>query len=117
MTDFTFDYDAFSDFYKDTNGFRPRGHEFYRPETSDERRQEIWDQLIVAHEAEMERYYAAQEEGKARFEADVEKTIAYGAPDRETAIRWMTDAVDGGADYLEYSYNLPYGFLRQEVAA
>lgn len=117
MTDFTFDTDAFSDFYKDVNGFRPRGHEFYAPETSDERRQEIWDQLLADHDAEMVRYYAAQEEGKSRFEADVKKMIAFGAADRETAIRWMADAVDGGKDYLEYSYNLPYGYLlHAEVA-
>lgn len=75
MTKFTYDANLFSDFYKEVYGVRPRGHEFYT--ASEERAQEIWDQLMKAHDAEMERYYAEMEEmaadqieyGNAEFDA------------------------------------------------
>lgn len=67
MTEFTYDPYLFSDFYKEVYGVRPRGHEFYT--ASEERAQEIWDQLMVAHKAEMERYYAEVQNLEPEFDA------------------------------------------------
>ena len=55
-----------------------------------------------------------------RFEMAVAATIAIGASDRETAIRWLADAngdlygdrVDNSS--FEYSHGLPYGYLKGE---
>jgi hypothetical protein len=71
MTKFTFDFDAFSDFHKETYGFRPRGHEFYADGTTDERRQEIWDDLMDSHTREMNRERDATIRVVARFEQDI----------------------------------------------
>lgn len=90
MSKFTFEYDLFSDLHKDAYGFRPRYHSFYDESTTDEERQVIWDDTIVALEQAM----AAEAEHKARclrdFEALVQKTIELGARDEETALRWLT---------------------------
>jgi hypothetical protein len=115
MSEFTYDEELFSDFYKEVNGVRPRGHNFYTAEPAV--KQAMWDQLMQEHEAEMERYYAAQNEGVARFEAKVLEMIEIGAPDREAAIRWLEQGVSGGKDYLEYAFNLPYGYLLHEQKA
>lgn len=109
MTDFTYDDELFSDFYKDVNGVRPRNHPFYAAEPAE--KQAMWDQLMKQHEAEMERYHAAQNEGVERFEAKVLEMIEVGTPDREAAIRWLAQGAPGGLDYLEYTFNLPYGYL------
>lgn len=113
MSNFTFDYDVFSDLYKDAYGFRPRGHEFYAPETTDERRQEIWDFTVRALDAEMSREKAEQAAAAERFEARIAKTLELGAADRETAIRWLMDAdgVDGDVGYFEYLNGLEYGYV------
>ena len=51
------------------------------------------------------------------FEAQIKHTIAAGAGDRETAIRWIVDG-EGLADekdmgYICYSMNLPYSFEKE----
>ena len=90
MSKFTFDADIFSDLYKDAYGMRPRYHRFYDEDTTDEERQVIWDDTLVALEETM----AAEREHEARclrdFEALVQKTIDLGARDEETALRWLT---------------------------
>lgn len=90
MSKFTFDADIFSDLYKDAYGHRPRYHRFYDEATTDEERQEFWDQTLVA----LDEAIAAEEEHKARclrdFESLVQKTIELGARDEETALRWLT---------------------------
>jgi hypothetical protein len=118
MSNFTFDYDVFSDLYKDVNGFRPRGHEFYAPETTDERRQEIWD--FYCEQLDREMTAEREREGRATtdFEDRVAGLLAVGAGDRETAIRWLMDAedVDGDVGYFEYKLGLPAGYLMKEAA-
>ena len=118
MAKFTFDYDTFSDMYKDAHGFRPRGHEFYAPETTDERRQEIWDytyEQVLDSIAEDKRREA---EGIERFNKALDEVVAVGARDRAQAFEWLRDAQgegqDRSADYFEYSYDLPYGYLVRE---
>ena len=85
---FTYDEDIFSDMYKDAYGFRPRGHEFY--EATPERKQEIWDSVYADVEREIEREALAKIEAVVAFNREVDQTISYGAGDRATALRWMT---------------------------
>ncbi|MGW8177980.1 MAG: hypothetical protein ACWGQW_04200 [bacterium] len=75
MTEYTYDAYLFSDFYKEVYGVRPRGHEFYT--ASEERAQEIWDQLMKAHKAEMERYYA--EQSREMYEIGAQEERDYDA--------------------------------------
>lgn len=90
MSKFSFEYDLFSDLHKDAYGFRPRYHSFYDESTTDEERQVIWDDTIMA----LNRAMAAEAEHKARclrdFETLVQRTIELGARDEETALRWLT---------------------------
>lgn len=87
---YTYSEDIFSDLHKDAYGFRPRGHEFY--DAAPERKQEIWDYMCQVVEDNI----AAEREHEARalrdFEAEVANTIALGAGDRTTALRWMTSS-------------------------
>jgi hypothetical protein len=89
---YTFSTEIFSDLHKDAYGFRPRGHEFY--DATPERKQEIWDYLCQVVEDNI----VAEREHEARalrdFEAWVANTIALGAGDRATALRWMTSSED-----------------------
>lgn len=90
MSRFTFDADIFSDLYKDAYGHRPHYHRFYDESTTDEERQEFWDQTLVA----LDEAIAAEEEHKARclrdFQNLVQQTIELGARDEATALRWLT---------------------------
>lgn len=85
---FTYSEELFSDFHKDTYGFRPRGHEFY--DATPERKQEIWDNVEQDFLQEMVREEKAKAEALEQFEREVAQTISYGAGDRATALRWMT---------------------------
>ena len=120
--EFTYDENIYSDLHKDAYGFRPRGDEFYHADTTPERKQEIWDRTLRDLEQTIEWEKQAEAEAIVAFEALVETTIAAGAGDRETAIRWIVEAEED--EYLEYDnsyfnylYGLPYGYnvLTKEV--
>ncbi len=114
MTQFTYDENLFSDLYKEVYGVRPRGGEWMT--ATPERKQEIWDQLCAAHAAAMDDYNREQNEGIDMFETLIQKTVNYGARTYAEAVKWMVQtapdyAADDPIDYLEYEYNLPYGYL------
>jgi len=116
MTTFTYDERLVSDLYKDVYGFRPRVGFWDVWESTDENgRQAIWDNLIEAHEREMERYNLARQQAIVDFEARVSDVINLGAQDRATAIRWISESLDSDSDneYLEYYYELPYGYINR----
>lgn len=85
---FTYSEELFSDFHKDTYGFRPRAHEFY--DATPARKQEIWDAMGDDFEREQERERLQKIEDIAAFEREIEMHIAFGAKDRTNALRWMT---------------------------
>ena len=64
--------------------------------------------------AEREAQYEAEQEAAAiaEFEAQVATNLELGAADRATAIRWVIDTLNIGAqwekDYVAYSLGLPY---------
>lgn len=87
---YTYSEELFSDFHKDTYGFRPREyHEFW--DATPERKQEIWDNVEQDFLQEMVREEKAKAEALERFNALLEKFMTYGAADRTTALRWMTE--------------------------
>lgn len=104
MSDFTFDFDSFSDLYKDTYNVRPRGHRFYHPETTDAERQEIWDDLLVEHGRAMDEYQHEIDAADAAFEAQIATNLQYGAADTATAIRWIVES------YQLDEYDMREGF-------
>ena len=113
MSAYTYDENIFSDLYKDVYGSRPRGHEFY--EAFPDRKQEIWDRLLDAHEWEMEESRKREAAAVAQFRETLQKIIATGASDEATAIRWLLDGQEFtlydyqyGADYISYFFGLPY---------
>jgi hypothetical protein len=56
---------------------------------------------------------AEEKEAIARFEKSVANTIANGAADRATAIKWLQDAEGGNDDieFFEYLQGIPYGYV------
>ena len=56
-----------------------------------------------------------QAEAIQKFEERVNNIISSGAGDRDTAVRWMLDGIDfpGDVGYLEYLYEIPYGYINQ----
>lgn len=116
-TKFTYCEDTFSDLYKDANGFRPRSHEFYADDTTPERKQEIWDATLEDLDEENKRHEEMRNEAVVAFEAIIATSIEAGAGDRETALRWLREVEDDDYmkfddGYFEYSYGLPYGYLK-----
>jgi hypothetical protein len=107
MTNFTFDYDIFSDLYKDAYGIRPRCHYFYYESTTDEERQDIWDRTLVALDETIERERLEKESAEAEFKATLQKAIALGAGDEETALRWLVqdEKFYSGQDVEHWVYN------------
>lgn len=115
-TTYTYDERIVSDLHKEVYGFRPTSWWFQEWKAAGEdAKQAIWDGLCEAHEAEM----AAERERHARvikeFEDLVLRQQEVGAPDRQTAIRWIVDSLNlsqndllYGADYVCYCLGLPY---------
>jgi len=112
VTEFTFDYDLFSDLHKDAYGMRPRGHRFYDDETTDAERQQFWDTAIEdldIREAEDKR---REEAAIVSFEQGIAQIMKVAGVDRATAIRYEMEA--GGFEheydpgYVCYCYGLPY---------
>lgn len=114
---YTFDSNIVGDLHKDAYGFRP-SRTFWQEwdRSSDAERQQIWDDLLVSLDAEIERERQATERAVGKFEELIARTIRLGAKDRDTAIRWIFEA-GNFYDYeeMEFRHSLPFGTL-QKVA-
>ena len=112
MTEFTFDYDLFSDLHKDAYGFRPRYHRFYDETTTDEERQEFWDWAIRDLEIAMAEDARREAEAVASFEKAISESMEMANCDRATAIRYQIQALgmetEYDAGYICYTLGLPY---------
>ena len=111
MSEYTFDVDTFSDLYKDANGFRPRGHEFYT--ASDKRKQEIWDFTLECLEREIEETESREARNEVAFDMLVKSTMKQGAVDEDTAVRWLIEgegieAQYSDGDYVAYCFDLSF---------
>ena len=116
MTVYTYDERIVSDLHKEAYGFRPSQYWWGEWKASDEDgRQQIWDDLCEAMEAETAAQAERDERAVQAFEDRVLDMLRLGAPDRETAIRWIVDSLDltendllYGADYVCFCLYLPY---------
>jgi len=115
---YTFDEGTVSDLHKDTHGYRPSASfwTLWRASTDDQK-QAIWDQLIADLDIEVERYKAVERQAIDDFEATITRTIAMGAGDRATAIRWFVEASDTDSqypgEYLCWQLNIPYSYAKE----
>jgi hypothetical protein len=91
---YTYDERIVSDLHKDAYGFRPRELFWLNWESSNQdEKQLIWDGLLQALDAEIQREREEHDLAQAAWEADLQRLIAVGAGDRATAIRWDMDAM------------------------
>lgn len=118
---YTFDENIVSDLHKDARGYRPR--ELFWEEwnnSSDFDRQAIWDGLLEELRADMEGARAADAAALAAFQKRIADTIALGARDEVTALKWIFEAEEFddfdlryGSDYVAYHFGLSYSDARQ----
>lgn len=92
-----------SDFSKEANGFRCRT---YKEWWTKEELEEEYRHLGAICEENRIREEAQEAEALVAFEKLIADTIAYGAGDRETAIKWLVD----GEDLTWCVYDLQYFF-------
>lgn len=99
----------YSDFHKDTYGFRPRHTTGW---TLEDYERAIED-LRPIYAAVVEREQDAEAAAAVEVEKTIAKLIGMGAADRDAAIRWLADAegTGGDLDYLCYSLGLKYGYF------
>lgn len=111
---YTYEDESYSDLHKDAYGCRPgeAGWAAWAEMTPAEK-QVRWDFLVDSLKRKMAEEDAIEAELIASFEAGVTATIANGAKDRETAIRWMIDAedVNGDVEHFCYRMGLPYRYF------
>ena len=113
---FTFAEELFSDIHKDAYGFRPSGnHEFYDAETTDERKQQIWDYTQQRVVEEIEREDRAKARASEKFHQLIAEAGDLGAETLTDAIRWIfqahgIDEYDAayGPSYVCYEFGLDY---------
>ena len=129
---YTYSDELYSDFFKDAYGFRPRGEIYARwnAMTPDEKQRE-WDMIGDAFDDRQRAEEAEYARARAEFNKRVADTIALGAKDEATAIRWIIDGADislkdvsfYGGSYICHEFGLPYedetrfAFLVKEIQA
>ena len=71
------------------------------------------DQLSEAIDAQMKIEREAEQRAVVRFERLLDETVANGAQNHETAVRWLRDADTWNRDpsAMEFEYGLPYGWF------
>ena len=113
---FTFDEDTVSDLHKDAFGFRPSQSWWYGwTHATDIQKQYEWDHLLECLEASNVVEKELEDRAVKAFEVLVEQTIANGAKDRESALRWIMSAskCDGDWEYLCFTHCLPYQYFKK----
>ena len=93
-----------SDFFKDANGFRPRG--IYKEWWTEAELEEEYKHLSKLCEENRIIDEAREDEALVSFNKLVNESISLGAGNRETAIRWLVEGE--GLDFN--SYDLEYFF-------
>lgn len=102
--------DSYSDFFKEAHGFRPR-HDTSGWSLEDWAR--VFADLAAICDDNNKAREAAEAAAINAFDKRIAQLIAIGAPDRDTAIRWLHDAeaTNGDPEFLCYCLGLPYGHL------
>jgi len=122
---YSFDENAISDLHKDAYGFRP-SVEFSMlwQLSSDDQKQEIWDDLVAIMQRSMEAEEAAEKAAFEAFEGQIQAALLSGAADRETAIRWVVEALDlseaeltYGGEHVCFLVGIPFSYTQELDAA
>lgn len=94
---------SISDLSKDVNGVRIRRR---WGEISDDALESMFRgyKLLAEHEMQRQRLYQAEQQ--QQFERDISSTIAMGAQDRATAIRWIVEGDCSDGDGYDAQYAL-----------
>lgn len=102
---------TYCELHKDVYGVKAR---WYRAKTVEQARDDL-QALEAAAEEEFARQQLVQQQAIVRFEKLVTETIALGAGDRATALRWIHEGAltDGHDEFLCYHMGLPYGYLKK----
>jgi hypothetical protein len=102
----------YCELHKDVHGIKAR---WYRAESVEQAQADL-DRLEAEGKEVWAREAAEQVAAAVRFEKRVAATIALGAGDRATALRWIHEAEqsDGDPEYLCYLCGLKYGYFKQE---
>lgn len=106
----------YSDYHKDTYGFRPRHTKGWTLEDYERETEAL--RPIYAATVQAER--VAEAAAVLELEQRIVKLIGLGAADRAAAIRWIHEAEETGGDdqYLCFTLGVPYGYFgRQLIAA
>ena len=89
----------YSDMFKDVYGVRPRNVTRVTPQ--------MWDEIREAHVEAMDFHWHARQDAVKRFFRIVRSYLENGAPDLQTAVRWMYQASDYiDADDFLYEYGI-----------
>jgi hypothetical protein len=92
---YTYDSNLVSDLHKDAYGFRPYFQYMVDwVEATPAVKQQIWDGLLVDLEREIDREKLETTRSAEIFEGMIANSMLLGAADRDTAIRWLTQAED-----------------------
>jgi len=113
---YTFDERIVSDLHKDARGYRPRELWWtYWNNCSDAEKQMEWDGLCRELSEEMDRERSAERAAEARFETLIRETVALGAGDEDTALRWILEGegfqlydYQYGSGYVAFNFGLSY---------
>jgi hypothetical protein len=122
-TTYTYDEQTVSDLHKDAYGYRPRESFYYRWDTATAaERQNIWDNMCMTLESELELEKQETARNIERFESRVDDVLRTGALSRVQAIKWIAQSEDlYGSDYppyeeLEYRLGLPFRYVTGTLA-
>lgn len=104
--------DIFSDMYKDAHGMRPRFVDTSAWGEAEFEKEFTYLQGIIKRD--LEEQDLRQEQAARDFEKRMTETIALGARDRATAMKWIHAAEDtqGDDEYLCHTLGLKYGYFR-----
>ena len=113
-----FDSGIISDLHKDAYGFRPSPEFSILWElSSDEQKQEIWDDLIATLERNIDAEEAAERKAAEAFEAQVAVMLQNGADSRETALRWIVESMElsevelcYGGEHVCFLMGIPFSY-------
>jgi hypothetical protein len=108
----------YSDFHKDAYGFRPRTINVYALTT--EELEADFDRFEQVCADNREEELVAEAEADNAFKALIANTIAIGAGDEATALRWIVEGAydDFGFDYEHFLWNqgIAYSAYGKEIA-
>jgi len=117
MTAYTYSDELYSDLHKDAYGFRPgAGGLALWASGTPEQKQAKWDSMLETLQSNAADEVEAENRAAVCFEQRVADTIAAGARDRITAIRWLFEAEDddyvfSDPDYFCFKNGLRYGYF------